>query len=51
MERWIQTKIEDFDSRSIEEHNREAMKREYYKHLSMMEQIFAKIIEDLEKRC
>jgi len=53
----VQTKLEDFseirESKSwqeIDEHNRYAMKNEYYKHLTFMERLFAKIVEDLEKK-
>jgi len=63
MERWIQTKIEDFEPirenkswQEIDEHNRLAMKRIYETHISKMEKMFNQIFERLfsqeyVKRC
>ena len=57
----IQTRIDDFEAKrdplsrfpkDIREQYelQEAMKREYYKRLNFWEQLFAKLVEDLERR-
>jgi len=57
-----QTQLDEFEAKTKDLWNRfpedirtqyennEKLKREYYKHLDFMERLFAKIVEDLEKR-